>query len=227
MERVDHVDVLKVRCRRFIGNVDRMLERQVPDRECLELGVSGSASSDVLVVELGQACRQFAASAARAGHYYERLGDFDIRIRAVALLAYDSVNIGRIAFCKAVLVCLDAALLELVDELGYGRGILLKSRNYDAVDLKVVLPEDIYESQHFKIVCDSEVRSCLVCCNVPGIDADYDLRLILHLLQKLYLGVFIESRQHPHGVLVLNEFSSELQVQPVSAALLDSLQNVL
>ena len=52
VERVDHVDIVKICRRGLICKVNGMLEREVPDREGLKLGVSGLHSALVLMVEL-------------------------------------------------------------------------------------------------------------------------------------------------------------------------------
>ena len=55
MEWVDHVDVIEVCGSRLIGQVDRMLQRQVPDREGLKLGIAGLDAPFVLMIKLGKA----------------------------------------------------------------------------------------------------------------------------------------------------------------------------
>ena len=37
MERIDHIHIVEVCCSRFIRQIYRMLQRQIPDRECLNL----------------------------------------------------------------------------------------------------------------------------------------------------------------------------------------------
>lgn len=68
MEWVDHVDVVEVGCGSLVGYVDRMFEREVPNRECLKLSVSGSYAMFVFVVELAQAYSHFAATRTRSGN---------------------------------------------------------------------------------------------------------------------------------------------------------------
>ncbi len=64
MEGVDHVHVVQVGGSGLVGKVDRVLEGQVPDGEGLKLGITGFDAPLVLVVELGQADRHFAAAGA-------------------------------------------------------------------------------------------------------------------------------------------------------------------
>ena len=49
MEWVDHVDIVEVGCGSFVCYVYRVLEREIPDREGLELGVAGFDAPFVLV----------------------------------------------------------------------------------------------------------------------------------------------------------------------------------
>ena len=62
VERVNHVDVIQVGGGSLIGNVDGVLQRQVPYGEGLELGISGMYSPLVLIVELRQADSHLAAA---------------------------------------------------------------------------------------------------------------------------------------------------------------------
>ena len=66
VERVDHVDVVQVGGRRLVGEVDRVLERQVPDGEGLEFGIACGDAALVLMVELAEAGRHLARSRGRA-----------------------------------------------------------------------------------------------------------------------------------------------------------------
>ena len=66
MEGVDHIHVGQIGRRGFIGQIDRVLERQVPDREGLVFGVARANAAPVLVIELAQAGGHFAAARSRA-----------------------------------------------------------------------------------------------------------------------------------------------------------------
>ena len=64
MEGVYHVHVVKVGGRSLVGEVHRVLEREVPDREGLELRVARADAALVLMVELAQAGGHLAAAGA-------------------------------------------------------------------------------------------------------------------------------------------------------------------
>ena len=62
MERVYHVNVVQVGSSGFVSDVYRMLKRKIPYGECLELGISGSYATLVLIVQLTEADCHFAAT---------------------------------------------------------------------------------------------------------------------------------------------------------------------
>ena len=55
VEGVDDIGIVEVGRGGLVGDVDRMREGQIPDRESLELGVAGGGAVLVLVIELRQA----------------------------------------------------------------------------------------------------------------------------------------------------------------------------
>ena len=67
MEGVDHVDVVEVGGGGLVGDVDGVLQRQVPHGEGLELGVACADASLVLVVELREAGGHLAAAGSGSG----------------------------------------------------------------------------------------------------------------------------------------------------------------
>ena len=95
MEGVDHIDVVQIDGGGFIRDVDGMLERQVPDRESLELGVAGLHAAQVFVIELREADGHFAATRPRRSHDDERARGLDILVAAVALLRNDLLRVVR------------------------------------------------------------------------------------------------------------------------------------
>lgn len=55
VEGVDDIGVIEVSRGGLVGNIDRMRQRKIPDREGLELGIAGGRAMLVLVIELRQA----------------------------------------------------------------------------------------------------------------------------------------------------------------------------
>lgn len=50
MEWVDHIDIIQVSSSSLICKIDRMLQRNIPDWECLKFGITGSNSTLVFMV---------------------------------------------------------------------------------------------------------------------------------------------------------------------------------
>ena len=50
MERVNHIHIVEVGGSCLVGDVDRVLEREIPYWECLELGISGTHPALVLII---------------------------------------------------------------------------------------------------------------------------------------------------------------------------------
>ena len=226
MERVNHVDILQIGCRRLIGDVDRMLQRQVPDREGLKLSVSGLDSPPIIVIKLGQAGGQFSAASARSGNHHKRFGNLDVRICPVALVADDGIYIRRIALGKPVFIGPNASALQLVDKSIYCRRVFVSGNDY-AVDSQIVFSEGIDQPHNFQIVCNAEIVSGLAGDDIACVYTDDDFRFVLQSLQQLYLGVLIKAGQNPHGMFVVNQLSAEFQIEPFRVAVIDSLQDVL
>ena len=113
MEGIDHIDVAEVGGRGFVGDVDRVFQRQVPDRKGFELRVAGLHTALELMVDLRKAGRHFPGVRAGAGDHHDRPVGLDIIVRAVSLRAHDRVEIGRISFDRVVGVDADAATGQL------------------------------------------------------------------------------------------------------------------
>ena len=88
MERVYHINIVKVRSGSLIGNVNWVFERYVPYRESLELCITGFYSSLVLVIELRKTGRHFSASRTRCGNYNEFPLGFYIIVLSETVLTY-------------------------------------------------------------------------------------------------------------------------------------------
>ena len=68
VKRIDHIDIIQIcRCR-FICQIDRMLQRNIPDRESLIFSVSRLDPSFIVMVKLRKAGSHFPASGPRSCH---------------------------------------------------------------------------------------------------------------------------------------------------------------
>ena len=225
MEGVDHVHVVQVGGSGLVGEVDWVLEGQVPDGEGLELGVTGLDAPLVLVVELGQAGGHLAAAGAGGGDHHQGAAGLDILVLPKPLVRDDMGNVVGIARDGVVAVHPDPQLLQPgLESVGGGLpGIL---GDYHTAHIQLHGAERVDEAEDVAVVCDAQVPPHLVLLNVGGIDGDDDLRAVLHLCQHPDLAVRLKPGQHPAGVEIIKQLASKFQVQ-LAPELGDTLPNVL
>ena len=116
VERVDHVHVVQVGCSGFVSYVYRMLKRKIPYGECLELGISGSYATLVLIVQLAKADRHLAATRTGSRNDDQRTCGFNEVVLAEAIVRSDKTNIVRIALYQIVAIGLDTLTLQALLE---------------------------------------------------------------------------------------------------------------
>ena len=212
MEGVDHVDVVEVGGRRLVRQVDRVLERQVPDGEGLKLGVPGLDAALVLMVQLRKADRHLAAAGARRRHDDERALRLDVIVFAVALVADDVRHVVGVPGDLVMAEGADAQRLQaFLKRFDLGRGGV--HRHADAAHKQPHALERVDQPQNVHIVGDAVVAAQLAADDILGIDGDDDLGLVFQLQQHLQLGVRLEPRQHARGVVVVKQFAAKLHVQ--------------
>ena len=89
MERIDLIKVPDVGSRRFIGHIDGMLQRYIPDGKCLKFCVAGFDAPSVVMIKLGKTGCQFSAARARTCNDNQRFVSFNIFVDAVTFIADD------------------------------------------------------------------------------------------------------------------------------------------
>ena len=225
MIRIDHIDILQVGGGGLIGQVHRVVQREVPDREGLKLGVARLDAPAVLMVELGQAGGHLAAAGARGGDHHKRPAGDDVVVAAVALIADDQRDIGRVAGDGIVEEHRHPEGLQPVAK-GIGGGLALVLGDDHAAHIQPDGPEGIDQAQHLLVVGDAQVAPDLVFLQVTGVHRDDDLRLVLELEQHTHLAVRRKARQHPGGVEVIEELAAKLEVE-LAAKRRDALPDVL
>ena len=177
MERVDHVDVGKVCRGRFVGEVYRVLEREVPDGEGLVFRVARVNAALVLLVELAQAGRHFAGAGARRSHDDDGAGGFDVIVFAVAVVRDDEGDVRGIVRDGIVLVDAHAEVLQLMlEELR--RVLAAVLGDDDTADIEPDGAERVNQAHNVHVVGDAEVAAALVELDMLSADGDDDLRLI-------------------------------------------------
>ena len=212
MERVDHVDVVQIGGGGLVGQVDGMLEGQIPDGEGLELGVARLDTALVLMVELGQADRHLAAAGAGGRDDHQRALGLDVIVLAVAVIADDVGHVVGVAGNLVVAEGADAQAVELLlKRRDLGRiGVL---RHADAAHKQADALEGIDQAQHVHIVGDAVVTAHLVGDDVLGADDDDDLGLLLELQKHLQLGIRLKARQHAGRMVVVKQLAAKFQIE--------------
>ena len=225
MERIDHIDVVEVGGGCLVGNVDRMLERQVPYREGLELGVTGLDAPLVLLVELAQAYCHFAAARTRRRDDYQRLCRLYVIVAPEPLFRVDEGYVVGVSLDGVVVVGLDAQVLQL-QTVCVSTALTVVVGDDHGIHGEPAFLEFVPEAQYIHIVGYAQVLTHLVLLYVQGADHNHDFRPVAELLEHLELAVGLETREYAARVVVVPEFSSKLEVELV-AELLHSLHNVL
>ena len=225
MEGVDHVHVVEVGGGGLVGQIHRMLQRQVPDGEGLIFGVACANAPLIFVVKLAEAGGHFAAAGAGRRDHHDGAAGLDVVIFAQALVGHDVRHVRGIAGDGVVLVALHAQRRQALDEGVSGRLASVLGDDHGA-DVEAKTPEHVRQAQHVVVVADAQIAPHFALFDVAGADGNDDLHLVLHGGQHADLAVGLEAGQHPRGVVVVKELAAELQIQLVAelaAALLDVL----
>ncbi len=145
MERIDHIHILKVGCRGLVGKVHGVVQRQVPNREGLEFGVTGLDPALILLIELAEADCHLSAARPRGGHHDKGLGGLDIVVPSETLIRIDQRDIIGIVLDRVMVVDLDAHILQTLP-VSLGAGLAVEMGDYHAVDLKIPIQELVPET---------------------------------------------------------------------------------
>ena len=224
MEGIDHVDIVQIRRGSLVGQIDRVLERQIPDREGLEFRIASPDPPFVFMINLGEAGSHFSAARSRRGDDHQRPGGLDIIIFTIPLIADNQGGIAGIPRDHIMQIDPDAQLFQIFTE---GIGIFLPAvlRDADTADIQAAAAELIHQTQHIRIVGDPQIPPHLVLVDVHGTDNDDDLRLVGQLHQHPQLAVRLKTGKNAGCMIIIKKLSSELQIKLVSE-MTDPLANV-
>ena len=212
MEGVNHVHVVEVGRSGFVGDVDGVFERQVPNGEGLELRIASTYAPFVLVVELREAGGHLAAAGAWGRDDDEGTCGLDVVVLAKAFVRGDEGDVVRIAVDEVVDVGGDAHAFQTAAEL-VGRALVVVVGDDDRADHEVALHELVAQTEHVLVVGDAEVGTHLVAFDVVGADDDDDFQLVAQLAEHAQFGVGQKSGQHTCGVVVVEEFAAQFEVE--------------
>ena len=225
VEGINHVDVIEVGGGRLVGNVHRVIERNIPDREGLPLRVPRLDPALVVVVQLRQAGRHLAGARAGSRHDHEVAASLHVLVGAVSLVRDDALDVRGVAGDREVAVDADAELLEALLHLGGCLVVVRPLRDDDGTDVQATLTELIDLAQNLVVVGGSHVGADLAAREVLGVNGDDDLDLVSQFAQHTNLVVGRKTGQNTRRVHVVDQLAAELQIQ-LSAEFASSLGDV-
>jgi len=177
----------------------------------------------MVVVELGEAGGHLATPRAGARDHDDRSVGRDVGVLPVALLRDDGVHIVGIARDVRVPIDGDVLHLHLLGEaVGDGAFTVAAENQGRCGDAPVA---QVVDGAHgSEVIGHAEVAADAPALEVPAVDAEDDLDLVLEPLQQAHLDVGIVAGEHSGGVEVEGELAAELQIE-LAVVLLDTLQN--
>ena len=217
---IDDVEVLEVRRRGLVRQVDGVLQGQVPHRERLELRVAGPDPARVVVIDLRQARGELAGARPRRRQHDEVARGLDRLVAPEAVLAHDPGDVRGVAGNGPVPDRRETQSLEAVAEAVAGLVRIVQLGEDHGLHEEAAGAEGVDEAQHLVLVRDAQVRAHLVPAQVPRVDGDDDLQLVAQLLEHRDLRVRCEPGQDARGVEVVEQLAAHLQVQPPADAAL-------
>ena len=140
------------------------------------------------------------------------MGGLDVVVFAQALVTDDVGHVGGVPGNGIVAVAADPQGGQPLQE-GVRRRLAGVPGQHHAAHVEAHAPEDVDEAQHVVVVGDTQVAPDLALFDVGGIDGNDDLHIVLKLLEHADFAVRLKARQHPGGVIVVEELAAELQIQ--------------
>jgi len=210
--RVDEVEIAHVGGGRLVGHVHRVLQRQVPDGEGLELGVTRSLSRLVVVVELGQAGGQLAAARTGAGDHHQWLFGLDLFVGPVPLVADDGLHIGGVTPGEAVGIDLDPSPLQLVLE-DQCRRLVVEAGDHYAQNVDPPAPQVVDQFQCIGVIGNAEVGADLFAFDGAGVNAENQVGVVFQLLQQAHFHVGVVAGEYSRRVVVKEQLAAEFKVE--------------
>ena len=177
MEGIDHIYIVQVGGSRFIGQIYRMLQRDIPDGERLEFRIACMDPPFMLMIELGKAGCHLSASRPGSRYDYQRTGGLYVFVPPIPFVAYDKGDIAGISLDGIMDINTDAHTFQLSFK-GIGAVLSGVLGDHYASHKKASAPECIDKAENINVVGDPQISSDLVLLNISGADHDDDLRMI-------------------------------------------------
>ena len=225
MEGINHIYIVQISGGCLIGQIHRVLQRQVPYRKGLKFGIARLDSPLILMVELGQTGGHLAAARSGRCDDHQRTACFNIIILPVSFIADDERNIAGIAVNAVVAIGPNTHVLQLGTE-HIRSALAAVLGDHHAAHIQALVLEFLNQAQNIHIIGDSQVLANLVLFDIRRVDGDDDFCLIRQLQEHAQFAVRREAGKNTGGVVVIKEFSSKLQIELI-AELADALSDML
>ena len=161
MEWVYHINVIEIDRCRLISNVNRVLKRKIPYRECLKLSVSSLDASLMVVIKLRKTGRHLSASRSGSRNDNERVSGFNIFVLTVSVFANYILNVCRISLYRIMLINFNTKVFKSIDKFISCRLLGILSDNNTA-NADAYLIKSIDKPERVKIIRNTEVASYLI-----------------------------------------------------------------
>ena len=212
MERVNHIHIVQIGSSSLVCDVHRMLQWEIPHRECLKLGIAGMHTTLVLIIKLTQANRHLTAARTRRSNNNQRTLCFNIIVLTEALVRGNQTHVMRIALDEIMAVSLDALALQTLFEGDGGRLAIIMSDDNRTHHETTVL-ELTTKAQHVLIVCNAQVGTLLVLLNIGCTNHDNNLNAIADFLEHAQFAVRLKTRQYSAGMMIVKKFTAQFEVK--------------
>ena len=196
MEGIDHIDIVQIRRRRLIGEIDGVLERNIPDGKGFVLGITRLDPPLVVMIKLGEAGRHLPAPRPRGRDHHKGSCGLDILIFAVPVVADNQGDVRRIVFYGIVQIHSDVLFLKPLLK-AHGPYLARIMREHHAPHIKPPAAKLIHQPLDVLVIGNSQIPPYLILFDIRRIDHDHDLRPVGELHQHAQLAVRLKTRQNP------------------------------
>ena len=146
-----------------------MFQRNIPNWESLEFGISCMNSTFMFMVELGEAGCHFSTSRSRCGDDYKWSCCFDVIIFSITFIANDKRNIAWIAINGVENIYFDAEFFQFLFEINSSR-LTGKLCDCNASDIKSTLLKNFSKTQYISIISNTKVTTNFIFFNISSTD---------------------------------------------------------
>jgi len=209
---INHDLIFEINRGCFVGYIDHVIDRKVPDGEGFELGIASLNTAFIFVVKVVEASSQLSAARAGTGNDHDGLGGLDVFVDTITLVADNGFNIGGITTDGVMGVDFDAPLFQAALE-GFGRSLVFIAGYNDGGDIDAPFPEIVNGLEGVVVVGNAKIGSDLLTFNSAGMDTQDNVNFILEQLQQTHFDIGIKAREHPGSVIIEENLAAKLQVK--------------